>query len=366
MKSPESQQLTGGGNQELDSHFRGVTADHGEAVSGQLWLEQLGEGFGVNGQTNPDPGLLKEFSSRVLASINVTLPEHIDHKKTKLGICQKEILVALDQNQGVILAPKPHLVVRDLFGRKSDPDTYTRASQRLEAKNAVVYIAHSDDESELSLTASGSSLVETVYEAVKSYSEEDESEQKINKSYLNAPTTIKILEHISDQALRKGNPGNWLYFETNDIPCSHDVATELEMEPDVFGRKLTALVYEKRYVEVKKNHDGQTTNMRVSEEGTGFLDAVRQYAVEKEPSLLDEDEVYETDQMVETCIELATEIGLNGHAETLKERRDQRHFFEMSKKEFQDEREFIIDGLKWLRKEYAATIKRRQLVGHKT
>ncbi len=365
MKSPESQQLTGGGNPELDNYFRGVAAGHGEAVSGQLWLEQLDEGFGGNGQTNPDPGLLKEFSSRVLASINVTLPEHIDHKKTKLGICQKEILVALDQNQGVILGPRPHLVVRDLYGRKSDPSAYKVASRRLEAKNAVVYKAHGDEESELSLTARGSSLVETVYEAVERYSE-DGPEQKIGRPYLYAPTTVKILEHLSDQALRKGNNGNWLYFETNEIPCSQDVAAELEMEPDVFGRKLTELVYEKRYVEVKKNYDNHIINIRISEEGTSFLDAVRQYAIEKEPSLLDEDEVYEADQMVETCIELAAEIGLNGHAKTLKQRRDQKHFFEMSKKEFQAERQLIIDGLNWLRKEYAATIKRQQLLGQRS
>lgn len=366
MNSPESQQLAGGGNAELDNYFRGVAEGHVETAGNEGWAEQLAQGFGGNGQDSIDPSLLRDFSSRVLASIDVALPEHIDHKKTKLGICQKEILVALDQNQGVIRAPKPHLVVRELYGRKSDLKAYKFASRRLEAKDAIFHRVHAEEESELSLTKKGSSLVEMVYEAVERYSDEKGEDRKTNGRNLFAPTTVKILEHLSDQALRKGNHGNWLYFETNEIPCSQDIAAELEMEPDVFRRRIVDLVYEKRYVEVKKNYDNHIINVRISEEGTGFLDAVRQHEAEKEPSLLDENEVYETDQMVETCIELATGIGLDDSVATLKQRRDQKHFFEMSNKEFQAERELIVGALKWLRREYVSIVKQQQLLGQRS
>lgn len=94
------------------------------------------------------------------------------------------------------------------------------------------------------------------------------------------------------------------------------------------------------------------TNVRVTEAGAAYHERVEENTRERD-KLIDEDEASEVSEMVETCIELAAQLGEQRLVQSLKNKRDEKHVFEMSAREFEQHSQTINALLERLRYDYA-------------
>lgn len=278
------------------------------------------------------------------------LPDELKkHAERKVGYRHLEVLSVLEIKNGYISSKHPWSEVRKQIGPDAAaPDSYKKAGEILVEKGLVGLSEVDENKMQtLSLTEDG----KTIIGYLKTHTELVETQ--VPQEKLSIGTGYKILELIAERT--DYTPGKWIYAENGSEPVTPSLSGALGISEDALARRMYELRQVKGYIEAEVTKGlssaGTITNLRITEEGLDYINRTRATVYGKE-DLIDEDAAWDLDTMTQTCVELATSLGEGELVEELHKKRDAKHVFEMSSREFSREYKSTEKLLDRLRNDY--------------
>jgi len=258
----------------------------------------------------------------------------------KYGYRMAELLAEMELRGGELLGKKPHIeLTRGIHG--AAPANYLKAFNSLVEKGLFSASVQSDGQIRTVLTDEGRECIALL----KAYPEYINKESRPKQF---RGTSFRLIEHLLEEVPYDDISGSaWLMANGNETLLVEQLATELGISHDALVRRLYDLHAVKKFIEVQhkrssyiRSSSNVITNVRVTPLGVAYHRNMVERQKERE-ELLDEDEVWEAEMMLQRCIRMALDSGKAELAHELKASADSRHFFEMGKKEFAERFQYL-------------------------
>jgi hypothetical protein len=289
-------------------------------------------------------------------------PEGSRHRRREsVGYRMAEVLIELDQAGGTMEFPSLSTEIRNRVRNRAErsggTDTYKKTIANIVNRGLAEYYV-TENGQKITLTETGRFFVERLKEHPELISKKQEGRSR--------PVMGNIVKHLGKNVDYEDKDGNkWLYPPNYPDAIMAALAEELEM-PE---KALTRRVYEGRvgfgYFVTENGPSisggrGAISNIGLTKDGLEYYEKLllaEEPKEEADEELLDSEAIDEVDAMIQTCLELAAELGAQDVINELRARRDAINFSITTHEEFEFESRRIIHLLGELRRSYVEQVR---------